>query len=63
MIEFELPDMTCGHCVGVVTRALQEADPACKVTIDLPAHRVRVETAAERDKLAVALMEAGYPPG
>lgn len=63
MIEFRLPDMTCGHCVGVVTRTLQQADPACKVTIDLPAHQVRVETAEPRDRLAVALTEAGYPPG
>ncbi len=36
MLEFKLPDMTCGHCVGAVTQALKEADPAATVVVDLP---------------------------
>ena len=27
MLELTLPTMTCGHCVRVVTQAVQQADP------------------------------------
>lgn len=62
MIEFKLPDMTCGHCASRVTQALKGADPACTVAIDLKAQLARVESGAERDELAAALADAGYPP-
>jgi copper chaperone len=61
MIEFQIPDMSCGHCAGRVTQALQRADPACTVRIDLAARRVQVQTAEDRQALAHALAEAGYP--
>lgn len=62
MIEFHLPDMTCGHCAGTVTRALKQADPACEVRIDLGARTVQVRGVDDRDRLAETLAEAGYPP-
>jgi copper chaperone len=62
VIEFQLPDMTCGHCVKAVTQALREVDPEARVEIDLPAHRVRVESTRPRETLAAALAEAGYQP-
>lgn len=62
MLEFDLQAMTCGHCAGVVTRAVQQVDPAAKVVIDLPAHKVSVDTSESRETVAAALTEAGYPP-
>lgn len=62
MLEFNLPDMSCGHCVGVVTKTVKQADPQASVEIDLAAHRLRVESSAERATLAAALADAGYPP-
>lgn len=62
MHEFQLPDMTCGHCASTVTRTLKEADPACLVAIDLPTHKVQVQSAEDRQVLAAALTEAGYQP-
>lgn len=61
MTEFILPDMTCQHCVQTVTRTVREVDAAARVEIDLPAHRVRIESARPRDAIAGALAEAGYP--
>ena len=55
--------MTCGHCVRTVTQAVQQVDPQARVTVDLPAHRVLVDTAKTREAIAAALVEAGYPPG
>lgn len=62
MIEFRLPDMTCGHCASTVTRALQEVDPVCDIRIDLDAQTVRVRSGADRASLAEALTDAGYAP-
>jgi copper chaperone len=63
MIEFDVQAMSCGHCVRAVTEALQEVDPAAKVDVDLAGKKVKVESAADRAKLAQALTDAGYPPG
>lgn len=62
MTEFTIPAMTCGHCIGRVTKAVQQVDPAARVTVDLPAHTVQVESGAEREELVAALAEAGYAP-
>ena len=55
--------MTCGHCVSVVTKAIKLADPQASVQIDLASHRVRVETAEDRETIESAVTEAGYAPG
>ena len=62
MIEFHIDAMTCGHCVSTVTKTVQAVDPAAKVEIDLPGHKVRVESSEDRNTLATALAEAGYAP-
>ncbi len=63
MLELTLPTMTCGHCVSVVTKAIKQADPQASVEIDLASHRVRVETAEDRETIESAVTEAGYAPG
>lgn len=63
MIAFEVNDMTCGHCVSTVTKALKAVDHAAKVQIDLATHRVLVEpNSADADELAEAIKDAGYSP-
>jgi copper chaperone len=63
MIAFEVNDMTCGHCVSTITKALKAADRDAKVQIDLASHRVQVEpVTADADELADAIREAGYTP-
>ena len=62
MIEFTLPDMTCGHCASVVSKALTQADPACQIAIDLTKQTVQVRSSEDRQTLHNALFEAGYAP-
>lgn len=62
MIEFQLPDMTCGHCASRVTQALKLADPDCTVRVDLAARKVQVQATEDRETLADALTAVGYPP-
>ncbi|HUR89165.1 MAG TPA: heavy-metal-associated domain-containing protein [Ramlibacter sp.] len=62
MIQFKIPQMSCGHCVRAVTEAVQEVDPQAKVQVDLATKQVQVESSAERGKIEHALAEAGYAP-
>jgi copper chaperone len=63
MLTFEVNDMTCGHCVATITRAVQAADPGARVEVDLASRRVRVEPAAtDAGRLRTAISAAGYTP-
>ena len=59
-VTFTVSDMTCGHCVGTVRKALTEAYPGAEVSVDLATHRVAV--AADAAKAADVIREAGYTP-
>lgn len=60
---FIVPDMTCGHCVKMITQAVQAADADAQVHADTQTHQVTVET-TQLDEAAVLLLlqEAGYTP-
>ena len=63
MIDFEVSDMSCGHCAATITRAVQAVDPKAEVDIDLSRHRVRVQGSdAGVEVLSDAIKEAGYTP-
>ena len=61
MLKLNVPDMTCGHCAGVVTKAVQSVDAGARVDIDLKSQTVSIETSADAAKVAQALDTAGYP--
>lgn len=61
MIELTVKDMTCNHCVGIVTKAVKSVDPNATVNVDLPRKRVQVDSAASLGAFAKALEAAGYP--
>ena len=62
MLEFNIPNMTCGHCVRAVTEAVQALDAQAAVHIDLPTQRLQVTSSAPRAAVVAALLEAGYAP-
>lgn len=62
MYQFQIPNMSCGHCVRAVTEAVKAADPQAEVQIDLPAHQVQVRSGAPLQALVAQLTEAGYAP-
>ena len=63
MIAFRVDDMTCGHCVSTITKALKVVDKDAAVRIDLGQHRIEVEPAgADAQQLRDAIAEAGYTP-
>lgn len=63
MIAFQVNDMTCGHCVSTITKAIKATDKEAKVTIDLAQRLVMVDaTEADAQELSDAITEAGYAP-
>ncbi|MGI4855444.1 MAG: heavy-metal-associated domain-containing protein [Janthinobacterium lividum] len=60
MSVFKVEGMSCQHCVQAVTQAVQRADPAAKVTIDLPAGIVNVQGTSSDAAVRVAIDDAGY---
>ncbi len=62
MIELTLPTMTCGHCVKTVTETVQRVDAKASLQIDLPTHKVQIESALAPQRFADALAEEGYAP-
>ena len=61
-MEFEIKNMSCGHCVGVITKTVKQLDPAATVETDLASKKVKIESSQTREVLTAALVEAGYAP-
>lgn len=57
---FLVSDMTCDHCAGVVTKALQQTLPGARFNIDLASSRVTVD--GDATLAADAIRSAGYSP-
>lgn len=62
MQSFNLPDMSCGHCVAAIKEALKAADAQARIEIDLEARTAEVDSSLPRETLVAVLTEAGYPP-
>ncbi|MEJ6022134.1 heavy-metal-associated domain-containing protein [Ramlibacter sp. PS4R-6] len=61
-MQFNIPQMSCGHCARAVTEAVKEVDPNATVDVDLASKQVSVVSTAERQEIVAALAEAGYAP-
>ncbi len=60
-MKFSVPEMSCGHCLMAIDRALK-AEGVEKVAIDLEAHTVEVgETTKSVDEIKAIIETAGYP--
>jgi len=62
MIEIKVPDMTCGHCISTITKAVKALDGQAKVDVTLSEHLVRVESKASKEAVLHSITEAGYTP-
>ena len=61
MYQLQVENMSCGHCVGSVTKAVQGVDPAAQVQIDLASKRVTVESTSELGAISAATVDAVFP--
>jgi len=62
VIEFNVDDMSCGHCVATITKAVKAVDAAGRCEVDLAAHRVRIASSHPAAEFRAAIEEAGFTP-
>jgi copper chaperone len=62
MPSFNVPDMSCGHCVNAITKAVTSLDPNARIETNLETKMVSIESSANSTALVDVLTEAGYPP-
>ena len=61
MYELQVENMSCGHCVASVTKAVRALDGTAQVDVDLASKQVKVQSGASLDAVKAAIAEAGYP--
>jgi copper chaperone len=61
MYEYDIPDMSCGHCVSSIEKAILAADPQASANVDLSKRAAQVTTALDPQLIAAAMDDAGYP--
>ena len=61
---FEVPNISCGHCVMAVQNEVSELDGVSKVQADEDTRMVTVEfdAPASWDQIKATLVEINYPP-
>ena len=62
MLELEIIDMTCGHCVASITKAVEHVAPEASLEFDLPTHRVKINQVTDAAAVELAIREAGFDP-
>ena len=60
MLKLKVPEMSCGHCVATIEKAVRSVDPAARVEADLASKIVEITTAAGPDRISDAVRAAGY---
>jgi copper chaperone len=60
-MQFEVENMSCGHCVRTITKALQRLDPAATVSVDLATKRVAAAGAFSAEAAIAAMAAEDYP--
>lgn len=60
MYELKVEGMSCGHCVGAVTKSVLAVDGGAKVEVDLPTQKVLVNSSAPLEEIKAAVVDAGY---
>jgi len=59
-MKFQVPDMTCQHCVKSITAAVQKVDASAQVQCDIAAHEVAVVATTAQAVIKQAIIDAGY---
>lgn len=60
-MKFHVPEMSCGHCVAAIEKAVKAADPSATIRTDLAAYATEIDSTVSTAALLQVLAEAGYP--
>lgn len=60
-MKFSVPNMSCGHCVASIEKAVTVADPAAWVECDLDSRTVDIDSVLDVAQVQATLDKAGFP--
>lgn len=60
MTVFYIPELSCGHCEQVVSKAIREIDAQAKVEFDRPKFSVEIQSELSNTVLQRAIEATGY---
>ena len=60
-MKFHVPEMSCGHCVATIEKAVMAADTSATIRTDLATHATEIASIVSTAALLQVLAEAGYP--
>ena len=60
MTKLNVPEMSCGHCIAAIEKAVASVDADARVTTDLENRTVSIESAIADAALIDALKAGGY---
>lgn len=61
MYQLQVEEMSCGHCVASVTKAVKAVDAQASVEVDLASRQVKVQSGAPLEAVKAAIADAGFP--
>ena len=60
VLTFEVPDMSCQHCVNAITTSIRKEVEDARVDVNLDTHHLVVCNATDGNVIARAIEDAGY---
>jgi copper ion binding protein len=59
---YNVPDVSCDHCVAAINRELSQIDGVSKIDVDLEAKRVKIEAdeSVSDERIIEGIYEAGF---
>ena len=60
MLRYTIENMTCGHCVATVTKAIHGVDASAAVRADVAGRSLEIDTGATSEAIVAAVAAAGY---
>jgi copper chaperone len=61
-VTFKVEDMSCGHCVGAITKAVAAQIPGAQVVADTSTKLVIVKGSDDPAAVKKVIEDAGYTP-
>jgi len=63
-LSLKVPDMSCGHCVGAIQRAMEVLDgvTAVEASLDTKIVKIKSDRVLHIDEVLAAVAGAGYTP-
>lgn len=60
MFHLNIPEITCGHCVNAVEKAVRSVDPKAEVAVNLETKTASIASELASDAFVIAIEAAGY---